>query len=136
MKNSDYEITKKMLRLINESTNANQGQDSIPVTDEPKFGNKTLSTQIKSFKDVIKGNVEFGDNPLIYYPNDKDLVFAGTITDLNNLKWQFRLNDPSGDGCYIWVEALQLSEDNLRKINLIKNYYTNWKNKLLSDPIF
>lgn len=136
MKNSDYEITKKMLRLINESTNASQNQDSIPVTDEPKFGNKTLSTQIKSFKDVIKGNVEFGDNPLIYYPNDKDLVFAGTITDLNNLKWQFRLNDPSGDGCYIWVEALQLSEDNLRKINLIKNYYTNWKNKLLSDPIF
>lgn len=136
MKNSDYEITKKMLRLINESTNANQSQDSIPVTDEPKFGNKTLSTQIKSFKDIIKGNVEFGENPLIYYPNDKDLVFAGTITDLNNLKWQFRLNDPSGDGCYIWVEALQLSEDNLRKVNLIKNYYTNWKNKLLSDPIF
>lgn len=131
---TEFEVTKNMINKINllkESSN-----DAIPVTDEPKFGNKTLSTQKEEFRSVIKSNVEFSDNPLIYYPNDKDLVFAGTITDLSNLKWQFRLNDPSGDGCYIWVEGIQLSDENLKKINLIKNYYSNWKNKLLTDPIF
>lgn len=131
---TEFEVTKNMINKINllkESSN-----DAIPVTDEPKFGNKTLSTQKEEFRSVIKSNVEFSDNPLIYYPNDKDLVFAGTITDLSNLKWQFRLNDPSGDGCYIWVEGIQLSDENLKKINLIKNYYNNWKNKLLTDPIF
>ena len=131
---SDFDITKKIINKINlirESDN-----DAIPVTDDPKFGNNTLSNQKEEFRRVIKSNVEFSDNPLIYYPNDRDLVFAGTITDLANLKWQFRLNDPSGDGCYIWVNGLQLSEDNLRKVNLIKNYYINWKNKLLSDPLF
>lgn len=131
---SEFDITKKMIDKISflkESTN-----DAIPVTDDSKFGNNTLTSQKEEFKRVIKSNVEFSDNPLIYYPNDKDLVFAGTITDLSNLKWQFRFNDPSGDGCYIWVNGLQLSDDNLRKVNLIRNYYTNWKNKLISDPLF
>lgn len=134
---NDFDVTRNILNKIRYVLNeASEGKDSIPITDEPKFGQKTLSNQKESFKKVIKGNVVFSDNPLIYYPKDKDLVFAGSISDLNNLKWQFRLNDPSGDGCYIWVEALQMSDDNLRKINLIKNYYTNWKNKLLEDPIF
>lgn len=132
---SEFEVTKNMLDKIN-MIKESSSTDAIPVTDEPKFGNKTLSTQKEEFRSVIKSNVEFSNNPLIYYPNDHDLVFAGTITDLSNLKWQFRLNDPSGDGCYIWVDGIQLSDDNLKKINLIKNYYVNWKNKLLTDPIF
>lgn len=133
MSYNEHDITKKMLNVIRE---AQEIKDGIPVTDDPKFGDKALTNQIKSFKDTLKCNVEFSDNPLIYYPQDKDLVFAGVITDMNNLKWQFRLNDPSGDGCYIWVQALSLSDDNLAKINLIRNYYVNWKNQLIKNPIF
>lgn len=130
----DY--TRRMLSIIREATESAFSNEGIPVTDDAKFGDKTLTTQKESFKKIIKSNVEFGSNPLIYYPNDRDLVFAGIITDLNNLKFQFRSNDPSGDGCYIWVDGLSLSDDNLKKINLIRNYYVDWKNKLIENPLF
>lgn len=139
-KSNEFDATKNILnkiRLLTEEKSSNESADnSISITDEPKFGQQTLTQQKDAFKKQLKSNVEFGDNPLVFYPADKDLVFAGTISDLNNLKWQYRLNDPSGDGCYIWVEALQLTEENIGKINKIRNYYLNWKDKLIAEPLF
>lgn len=128
--------TMRIREKLNEEANSDNRMDGIPVTDDAKFGDKTLTNQKESFRKIIKSNVVYADDPLIYYPNDRDLVFAGVITDMQNLKFQFRSNDPSGDGCYIWVDGLALSDDNLKKINLIRNYYTDWRNKLISNPIF
>ena len=68
----------------------------------------------------------------MYYPENKDLVLTGKINALN-LAFQFRYNDPSGDGCYIWANALQLTETNNRTIGKVRDAFVNWKNSLIQD---
>ena len=113
-----------------------RGEDGIPITDDSRFGNKIMTTQMNAIRKVLKQNVTFPDNPLIFYPETKNLIFTGEIPDLNNLKWQFSLNDSSGRGCYIYVQNLQLTDENVKTINLLKNYYENWKNELSTNPPF
>ena len=63
---------------------------------------------------------------------NKDLVLTGKINSLN-LAFQFRYNDPSGDGCYLWANALQLTDTNNRTIGKIRDAFINWKNALIQD---
>lgn len=46
---------------------------------------------------------------------------------------QFRYNDPSGDGCYIWTDGLQLTETNTRTIGKIRDAFANWKDSLTQN---
>ena len=55
---------------------------------------------------------------------------------MNNLKFQFRYKDSSGQGCYIWAEGLQLTDDNVKKINKIQGFYKNWKDDITENPLF
>lgn len=113
---------KKLIRENDEST-----RNEIVVTDDSKFGDGTLSSQKQNIINGLNSNINFEEDALIYYPNEKDLTFSGEINDMSNLRFQFRLNDPSGNGCYIWVTGLQLTDDNLKKVSLIKNLFLNWK---------
>lgn len=149
---NDFDITKKMLKTINE-TKSNNGnfrlltedyetsntekfsKKGIPVTDDPKFGNQTLTTQKEAAKEIGADFKNF-DTPLIFYPEDGDLVLSGEIPDMNNLKFQFRYKDSSGQGCYIWTEGLQLTDDNVKKINKIQGFYKNWKDDITENPLF
>lgn len=156
---NDFDITKKMLKTINEtkSNNGNfrlltedyetsntekfskngksENSEGIPVTDAPKFGNQTLTTQKEAAKEIGADFKNF-DTPLIFYPEDGDLVLSGEIPDMNNLKFQFRYKDSSGQGCYIWAEGLQLTDDNVKKINKIQGFYKNWKDDITENPLF
>lgn len=156
---NDFDITKKMLKTINEtkSNNGNfrlltedyetsntekfsknsksENSEGIPVTDDPKFGNQTLTTQKEAAKEIGADFKNF-DTPLIFYPEDGDLVLSGEIPDMNNLKFQFRYKDSSGQGCYIWAEGLQLTDDNVKKINKIQGFYKNWKDDITENPLF
>ena len=95
---NDFDITKKMLKTINEtkSNNGNfrlltedyetsntekfskngksENSEGIPVTDDPKFGNQTLTTQKEAAKEIGADFKNF-DTPLIFYPEDGDLVY-------------------------------------------------------------
>lgn len=137
---NDFDITKKMLKTINEtkSNNGNfrlltedyetsntekfskngksENSEGIPVTDDPKFGNQTLTTQKEAAKEIGADFKNF-DTPLIFYPEDGDLV-------------------SSGQGCYIWAEGLQLTDDNVKKINKIQGFYKNWKDDITENPLF
>lgn len=156
---NDFDITKKMLKTINEtkSNNGNfrlltedyetsntekfskngksENSEGILVTDDPKFGNQTLTTQKEAAKEIGADFKNF-DTPLIFYPEDGDLVLSGEIPDMNNLKFQFRYKDSSGQGCYIWAEGLQLTDDNVKKINKIQGFYKNWKDDITENPLF
>lgn len=156
---NDFDITKKMLKTINEtkSNNGNfrlltedyetsntekfskndksENSEGIPVTDDPKFGNQTLTTQKEAAKEIGADFKNF-DTPLIFYPEDGDLVLSGEIPDMNNLKFQFRYKDSSGQGCYIWTEGLQLTDDNVKRINKIQGFYKNWKDDITENPLF
>jgi hypothetical protein len=49
------------------------------------------------------------------------------------MRFQFRYNDPSGDGVYVWSEALQLTDANLRVVGKIRNSFMNWRDSITQD---
>jgi len=133
----DRNTTREMLSTIRDiqegiiSEGSENGQ-SFPITKTtPQFGDVRVS-QEQSLIKTVGESVELNDKSLVYYPEKKDLVFSGKITSLN-LTFQFRFNDPSGDGCYIWAEALQLTETNNRTIGKLRDAFVNWKSALIQD---
>ena len=72
------------------------------------------------------------DKPMLYYPKDGDVTLSGTISDMNDAKFQFRYKDSSGNGCYVWVSPLQLTDEVIKKLSVINGVFKNWKNDLSS----
>ena len=115
--------------------------ESIAITDEPKFGQNVLTTQIQQFRSSVESGAQFSkvnpDNvsecPLIYMPNTGNLVFSGTIPCLNNLKWQFVLKTSTGNGCFLWSEGLILNKENLQILNKLHGFYLNWREQWNSE---
>ena len=83
-------------------------------------------------KKTIGENIVLDEGALKYYPDSDDMTLEGKIRTLN-MEFQFRYNDPSGDGCYIWCEAMQLTETNTRTLGKIRNAFSNWKDSITQD---
>ena len=146
---TDDEITRDMLntiRRINEGAENKRARllteekeegttNAIAITDDPRFGQNVLTTQIESFRSSVEGGAQFSkpeeedvaSSPLIYLPKDGNLVFSGVIPCLNNLKWQFVLKTSTGNGCFTWCDGLILNKDNMAILNKLYGYYLNWK---------
>lgn len=130
--------TRNMLNtirhMINEEESVEQpnAKGAIAITDDPKFGQQVLSSQIEEFKASVDGGAEFAagneespeDSPLIYFPDNGNLTFSGRI---RNIKWQFVLKDESGEGCYIWTDKLQLTHANMQVLNKLQGFFENWR---------
>ena len=109
--------------------------DAIAITDDPKFGQNVLSSQIESFRMQVESGAQFNeadpdkvsDSPLIFMPETKNMVFSGTIPALNNLKWQFVLETNTGSGCFVWADGLIINKDNIQILNKLYGYYQNWR---------
>ena len=98
----------------------------------PQFGDVRTS-QEEAIRKAINDNVTFESNALKYYPDANDMTLDGKIPSLN-LTFQFRYSDPSGaDGCYLWCDAMQLSETNARTVGKDRDAYMNWRNSITSD---
>ena len=111
----------KILSEVND-----KNEESIAITDDPKFGDSVLTNQIEQFRTSVDGGAQFArptenvsDCPLIYMPTTGNLIFSGTIPRLNNLKFQFVLRTNTGNGCFIWADGLILSDENMKTINKI-----------------
>lgn len=115
--------------------------DAIAITDDPKFGQNVLSSQIDSFRMQVESGAQFNeanpdkvsDSPLIFMPETKNMVFSGTIPALNNLKWQFVLETSTGNGCFIWGDGLIINKDNIQVLNKLYGYYVNWREQWRSE---
>ena len=122
------EAEAKSKTLIKES----KENQEFPITkNTPNFGDVRVS-QEESLVKTIGENIEFAENALIYKPDTKDLILSGKVNSLN-LVFQFRYNDPSGDGCYVWVQELQLTEPNQKTLGKIRDGFLNWKSSLLQN---
>lgn len=140
MLNSE-KITRKMLSVIRENNEKNTNKTlitenesvkSFPITkNTPQFGDVRTSQEEALIK-TIGESIELDENALVYYANNKDLVLTGKINSLS-LSFQFRFNDPSGDGCYIWANSLQLTDTNNRTLGKIRDAFVNWKNALVQN---
>ena len=107
-------------------------KDSFNITQStPQFGDVRTS-QEAAIRKAVNDNVKFSENALKYYPKADDMTLDGKIPSLN-LDFQFRYNDPSGDGCYVWTEAMQLTETNARTLGKIRDAFSNWKDSITQD---
>ena len=124
-----------IIRHLNEENSAEEApaaKGAIAITNDPKFGQQVLSSQIEEFKASVDGGAEFSagneenpeDSPLIYFPDNGNLVFSGRI---RNIKWQFVLKDESGEGCYIWADKLQLTDSNMQTLSRLHGFSKNWR---------
>ena len=102
--------------------------------DDVKFGKMLIAQEDQIRKTV--GSVELDDeHALSYYLDengDGDLVLNGRIPSIN-VSFQFRYNDPSGDGCYIWGDGIQMSDSNATKVQELRNAFINWKEGINKD---
>ena len=69
---------------------------------------------------------------MLYYPDADDLILNAEIPNMN-AAIQFRYNDPSSEGCYIWANGLQMTDANSRTLGKIHDAYLNWKQSLIQD---
>ena len=142
---SSYDADKNMLesiRLMAKGTIREEVEEQgkpIAITNDPKFGQNVLQNQINAFREAVFLGARFGDedaenpenNPLIYYPASKNLVFSGTIPTLSNLKFQFSLNDANA-APYIFVDGLYLTQENIGILTKLFGYYRNWRDEFLN----
>lgn len=117
VESSEVEVPKGKKFPINKST--------------PQFGD-VREMQESDLVKTIGERVELGDDALVYYLEADDLVLTGKIKALN-VAFQFRYNDPSGDGCYIWTNALQMTDKNSKTISKIKDAFDIWSQKIDED---
>ena len=123
---------KKNLNEDKDSFNDDKHDESFPITKKtPQFGDVRTSQEEALLK-TIGEQIKLNDDSLIYYPNADDLVLNGEIPSMNTT-FQFRLNDPSSEGIYIWSEALQLTDSNTRLLGKVRDAYLNWKQTLVQD---
>lgn len=121
--------------LINENKDPDVAFDGIAITDDPIFGQNTLTNQIQQFRTSVESGAQFSkpdnnsvsESPLIYMPNENNLIFSGIIPCLNNLKFQFKLRTNTGDGCFLTTNGLVLNDKNLEILNKLYGFYENWK---------
>ncbi len=124
--------SKSLLKEENEKQTASDG---IAITDDPMFGQNTLTNQIQQFRTSVESGAQFSkpdvnnvsESPLIYMPNENNLIFSGVIPCLNNLKFQFKLRTNTGDGCFLTTNGLLLNDKNLEILNKLYGFYQNWK---------
>lgn len=113
----EHDMTKKMLNIIRE--NANPANDSIDLN-----GPELKSEQTK-FMDQITPRVDF--NVFKIYPNANNVVFSGKFQDMNGMEFQMSLEET--DGLYINVSNLQMTDEALKRLQVLRGYYKNWANE-------
>lgn len=115
--------------MLNEEFGKEESKDAVPYTKQDELLNNSLQpcrTQFGADFSKLK-------NPMLYYPEDGDITLSGVIPSLNNAKFQYRLLEPSGNGCFIWLDSIQLTDDTINRINKIYGVYKNWKQQLITS---
>lgn len=110
----------------------NQHSSSVVIgKDTPQFGDIKKSQEDMIIK-TIGDQVQFKEDSLIFYPDANDIVINGTLPSLNTT-FQFRFNDASGEGVYIFANGMQLTEANTRTIGKLRDAYLNWRTSLIEE---
>lgn len=125
------EQTRKMMSTIRLLKESNEETKEFVITkNTPNFGDIRVS-QEEELRKTIGESIELADNALVFkiVNGTNDMILSGKITS-PNIVFEFRYSDPSGDGCYIWVQELQLTDANERTIGKIRDAFEIWKSKI------
>lgn len=134
------EKAEKEKHLLSEETEDDAPDFSIAITDDPKFGQNTLTNQIEQFRSQVDSGAQFAkpdennvsESPLIFTfsknpEKGNNLIFAGVIPSLNNMKFQLKLRTSSNNGCFLTCNGLILNKDNLGILYKLSGFYENWR---------
>ena len=124
-------VIKEDVEVESSDMETPKGKKFSITKSTPQFGD-VRETQESDLVKTIGERVELSDDALVYYLDADDLVLTGKIKALN-VAFQFRYNDPSGDGCYIWANALQMTDKNSKTISKIKDAFDIWSQKIDED---
>lgn len=113
------------IHILNESEN-NESKDAVPYTNQDEM----LKNSLQPCRTQFGADFSKLKNPMLYYPQDGDITLSGIIPSLNNAKFQYRYLEPSGNGCFLWLDSIQLTEDTINRINKIYGVYKNWRQQL------
>ena len=122
-------VKKKPLTEVKDENQPKKEAFVIKKSDV-QFGS-VRSSQEDTIRKTV-GDVKFKDDALKFYQDIHDLVMNAEVSGLG-ITFQFRYNDPSGDGCYIWADGLQLTDSNLKTVEKIRDAFLNWKQSLVDD---
>lgn len=100
--------------------------DAVPYTNQDEM----LKNSLQPCRTQFGADFSKLKTPMLYYPEDGDITLSGVIPSLNNAKFQYRYLEPSGNGCFIWLDSIQLTEDTINRINKIYGVYKNWRQQL------
>jgi hypothetical protein len=100
--------------------------ETVPYTKNDEL----LSSITQTCKERFGANFTKSKTPMLYYPKDGDVTLTGEISSLNNAVFQFRYKDSTGNGCYLWIEPVNISDETIRIMSIINGIYKNWKNEL------
>lgn len=130
---SEDEITRKYLsnyRKLKEefetAQNSQAQQTQTQSNDQVVIGENDQSIiDLKNNVNKFIGSLKVDSNAQIVYPSQGDVVFNGMITNMNNLKFQFRYNDQSG-GLYIWADSMLLTKETSEKLSKLVVIREQW----------
>lgn len=125
------DVNKKKILTEEEQADDDHSKSFEISKDTPQFGDLRTS-QEEAIRKALNTNVQFEDKALKYYPKADDMTLDGKIPALN-LKFQFRYNDPSGDGVYVWADSTQLTDTNARTFGKIRDAFANWRDGITNE---
>lgn len=126
----DNFLNRSKILMEEAESETKQTKDYVIKPNDVQFGNMRTS-QEETLRNTV-GDVALKDDALVYHAGIDDITLDGYIKGLN-IKFQFRYNDPSGDGCYITGADMQLSDANVRTIEKIRSAFQNWKDSITKD---
>ena len=134
---TEDQITRAFLNKVRLSEN--RKDTNLQILKEENENEMLVDRNEEVFTETISninsfvGSVKVDDRSMIIYPNSTDVIFNCVISDLNNLKVQFRYNDQSG-GLYIWADSMLMTKvtaDKLAKLVSIKeNWHKYWSENI------
>lgn len=131
MEEAEGKSKNKKTKLTESQNDISDGKhdNAFPINrNTPQFGDIRTSQEDAIVK-TIGERIKLDNDALLYYPDAEDIVLNSEIPSLN-ITLQFRYNDPSGDGCYVWADGLQLTDSNSRTLGKIRDAFMNWKDSL------
>lgn len=125
---NEDKVTRNFLNKVRKLNEEFETSNSQTDKKEQVVINKDDAKYNEFISNITKfvGPVKVDEKSLIVYPKQGDVIFNGVITDMNNLKFQFRYNDQSG-GLYIWTDSMLLTKEVTEKLGKLVAIRDQWK---------
>lgn len=115
----------KEIISLNENDLSIENGDAVPYTKDDEIMNSIVETAKVQFGASFDGF----KNPMLYYPETRNVTLCGMIPSMNNLKFQFSFLEPS-ESIFIWSSPLYLNDNSLDTLNKMNGVYKNWITEL------